>query len=95
MDDTCFSSLTGMMSPFSSFWEQKQVPGGSWAGRFGSFPKESLLLGIRGGLMGFLTTREVSAGLRAGLKGQSHMAKMHLTGKTGKLLANTCTNVLS
>lgn len=45
--------------------------------------------------MGFLTTWEVSAGLRAGLKGQSHMAKMHLTGKTGKLLANTCTNVLS
>lgn len=47
-----------LCSPFSSFWEQNQVSGGSWAGRFGSLPKESLLLGTGWGLMGFFYNPE-------------------------------------
>lgn len=45
--------------------------------------------------MGFLTAQEVSAGLPAGLKEKSHLAKMHLAGKTGKLFTNPCTNIFS
>lgn len=45
-DDTCFTLLTGMASPFSALWEEKQLPSGSRTGRL---PKEILLLGARWG----------------------------------------------